>query len=207
MSAEPTALRGLRRTGSPPDRDVPLVDLLDRLLETGVALKGDLLLSVAGTDLVWLSLCAVLKGIDEPLPGRTTGETGSDHGPAVIEPTPRATRAGVKHPTAHRSRPPARAVPASGDDAVRQRPRLSIDERDVERGLAQLVLTVVEVLRELMERQALRRIEGARLPDEQVERLGLALMRLNDRMQDLKEQFGLTDDDLQPHLRAVADVG
>jgi hypothetical protein len=68
----------------------------------------------------------------------------------------------------------------------------------VERGLAGLVLTVVDLLRELMERQALRRMEGGTLSDDEVERLGRAFMKLNERMDELKEQFGLTEDDLRP---------
>ena len=74
--------------------------------------------------------------------------------------------------------------------------RLNADPERVERGLAQLVLTVVDLLRELMERQALRRMEGGSLEEAEVERLGLAFMRLNDRMAELKDQFGLNDDDL-----------
>ena len=214
------------RPASPPGGgDLPLVDLVDRLLETGAAVSGDVLLSVAGTDLVWLSLRAVLKGIDEPLPGLpsraappapgteqddpgprpATREGGSPRTPAARRPR-QARTAGGKGTAArsargaHRSTPGARAT-ASGP------PRISIEEGEVERGLVQLVLTVVELLRELMERQALRRIEGPGLADEQVEQLGLAFMRLNERMQDLKEEFGLTDDDLRPRLGTVADLG
>src|SRR4051812_31146038 len=64
--------------------------------------------------------------------------------------------------------------------------RVNADPERVEQGLAQLVLTVVELLRQLMERQALRRIEGGTLDEEQVERLGVALMRLEERMEYLK---------------------
>ena len=74
--------------------------------------------------------------------------------------------------------------------------RLNADPERVERGLAQLVLTVVDLLRELMERQALRRMEGGSLEEDDIERLGLAFVGLNDRMAELKDQFGLTDDDL-----------
>jgi hypothetical protein len=80
--------------------------------------------------------------------------------------------------------------------------RIDVDgDRDsVERGLVQLVLTVVELLRQLMERQALRRVEQGGLSDEQVERLGNTLMLLGDRMEQLKEQFGLSDEDLNLDL-------
>jgi hypothetical protein len=78
--------------------------------------------------------------------------------------------------------------------------RIDADPEHVERGLAGLVLTVVDLLRELMERQALRRMEGGTLDDDEVERLGQAFMKLNDRMDELKEQFGLTEDDLNLNL-------
>jgi hypothetical protein len=79
-------------------------------------------------------------------------------------------------------------------------PRLNTDPDKVENGLAKLVLTLIEVLRKVLEHQAVRRMEGGHLSDEEVERLGIALLRLNDRMQDMKGIFGLTDDDLQIDL-------
>jgi hypothetical protein len=84
------------------------------------------------------------------------------------------------------------------DDALTR--RVKADPENVERGLAQLVLTIVELLRQLMERQALRRVEAGGLDDETVERLGATLMALEARMGDLKEIFGLTDDDLNLDL-------
>jgi hypothetical protein len=78
--------------------------------------------------------------------------------------------------------------------------RIEADPENVERGLAQLVLTVVELLRQLMERQALRRVEAGGLDDETIERLGRTLMALEARMDQLKETFGLTDEDLNLDL-------
>jgi hypothetical protein len=71
---------------------------------------------------------------------------------------------------------------------------------DVQRGLAQLVLTLVEVLRELMERQALRRMEAGSLDDDEIERLGSTFIALRERMDELKEVFDLTDEDLNLDL-------
>jgi CRISPR/Cas system-associated endonuclease Cas1 len=84
--------------------------------------------------------------------------------------------------------------------------RINADPERVERGLAQLVLTVVELLRQLMERQALRRIEGGRLDDEQVERLGTALMLLEQRMEELKTEFGLDEEDLNMNLGPLGNL-
>jgi hypothetical protein len=84
------------------------------------------------------------------------------------------------------------------DDAVTR--RIDADPDNVERGLAQLVLTIIELLRQLMERQALRRVEAGGLEEETVERLGRTLMALEGRMEELKETFGLSDEDLNLDL-------
>ena len=84
------------------------------------------------------------------------------------------------------------------DDAVSR--RIDAGPENAERGLAQLVLTLVELLRQLMERQALRRVEAGGLDEETVERLGRTLMALEQRMEELKQTFGLTDEDLNLDL-------
>jgi hypothetical protein len=84
------------------------------------------------------------------------------------------------------------------DDALSG--RIEADPENVERGLAQLVLTIVELLRQIMERQAIRRVEAGGLDDETVERLGRTLMALESRMEELKRTFGLSDDDLNLDL-------
>ena len=78
--------------------------------------------------------------------------------------------------------------------------RIKADPENVERGLAQLVLTIVELLRQLMERQAIRRMEGGSLSDAQVERMGETFMKLDERMQELREHFGLEPEDLNLDL-------
>lgn len=89
------------------------------------------------------------------------------------------------------------ALPRLDDVLTR---RIDADPEKVERGLAQLVLTVVELLRQLMERQALRRIDGGTLSAEEVERLGAAFLALDGRMKELLDQFGLTAEDLNLDL-------
>ena len=74
--------------------------------------------------------------------------------------------------------------------------RINIDPEKIENGLAKLVLTLVELIRKLLEKQAIRRIDGGSLSDEEVERIGEALMKLEDKIQELKEIFGLKDEDL-----------
>jgi hypothetical protein len=78
--------------------------------------------------------------------------------------------------------------------------RVSTDPENVERGLVQLVLTLVELLRQLMERQAIRRLDAGALTEEETERLGTTLMLLERRMTELREHFGLTPEDLNIDL-------
>jgi Gas vesicle protein K len=84
--------------------------------------------------------------------------------------------------------------------------RIGADPENVEKGLAQLVLTIVELLRQLMERQALHRIEGGSLSDQEVERLGRTFLALSQRMDELKEEFGLDDKDLNLNLGPLGDL-
>ena len=78
--------------------------------------------------------------------------------------------------------------------------RIDADPEKVEQGLARLVLTVIELLRRVLEHQAVRRMDGGSLSEEEIEKLGLALLKLNDRLAELKATFGLTDDDLSIDL-------
>ena len=78
--------------------------------------------------------------------------------------------------------------------------RIDVDPEAVENGLARLVLTVIELLRDVLEHQAVRRMDGGTLDESEVERLGLALMRLDERMQEIKGVFGLTDEELNIDL-------
>jgi hypothetical protein len=84
--------------------------------------------------------------------------------------------------------------------------RLNADEEKLERGLAQLVMTVIELLRQLMERQAVHRMEGGSLSAEEVERLGRTFMALAERMEELKESFGLSDEDLNLNLGPLGNL-
>ena len=81
--------------------------------------------------------------------------------------------------------------------------RVDVDPEGVEQGLAKLVLTLVEFLRQLLERQAIRRMEGGTLSDDEVERVGLALMRLEAKVREIAEAFGLDPNDLNIGLGPI----
>jgi hypothetical protein len=84
--------------------------------------------------------------------------------------------------------------------------RVEADPEGLEKGLAQLVLTVIELLRQLMERQAVHRMQAGNLTSEEVERLGRTFMALAERMDELKETFGLRDEDLNLNLGPLGDL-
>ncbi|KAB8197730.1 gas vesicle protein K [Nonomuraea phyllanthi] len=78
--------------------------------------------------------------------------------------------------------------------------RIAADSETVERDLTRLVLTLVELIRQLVERQCVRRMEQGDLSDEQIEALGVSLMRLDEAMSDLRDRFGLAPEDLNLDL-------
>src|SRR3954469_12121581 len=110
--------------------------------------------------------------MSDSLTGNVTGEVGSNI-------TPDDPAAAALHAI-------ARALPD----------RINADPEHVEQGLARLVLTVIELLRNVLEHQAIRRMDGGTLDAQEIERLGLALLKLSQRMDELKATFGLTDEDL-----------
>ncbi len=81
--------------------------------------------------------------------------------------------------------------------------RVNVDPEGVEQGLAKLVLTLVEFLRQLLERQAIRRMDGGTLTDDEIERVGLALMRLEAKVREMAVAFGLDPDDLNLSLGPI----
>src|SRR5438045_9602154 len=84
--------------------------------------------------------------------------------------------------------------------------RIDVDPAGVEQALAQLVLTLVEFIRQLLERQAVRRMQGGSLTDEEVERVGVALMKLEEKVHELADHFGLRPADLNINLGPLGDL-
>jgi len=83
---------------------------------------------------------------------------------------------------------------------------INADQRNVEQGLARLVLTLIELVRRLLEKQALRRMEADSLTDEQIERLGETFIKLEEKMTELKATFGLQDEDFNLDLGPLGDL-
>ena len=86
------------------------------------------------------------------------------------------------------------------DEATSVPARIELSPDTIEQGLAKLVLTLIDFLRQLLERQAIRRMEGGALSDQEIEQMGEALMKLEAKIKELAEQFGLSPADLNMDL-------
>lgn len=84
--------------------------------------------------------------------------------------------------------------------------RIEADPETADQGLAKLVLTLVDILRELLEKQAIRRMESGSLSEAEIERLGETFLKLNHKLDELKAAFGLEDDDLTLNLGPIRDL-
>ena len=123
----------------------------------------------------------------------------------------------MKKKTSGRKRKPAaprksaRIADAKQIQAIRKQietlaarpPRWNADPEDVRRSVLKLVLTLVELIRQLLERQAIRRMEAGTLSDDETESVGLALMRLQETIVDLAAQFDISVDELNLDLGPV----
>jgi hypothetical protein len=199
-----------------------LAELLNAVLDKGVIVHGDVTLAVADIDLVKLNLGLLLSAFEtvdrrQRTPGAQSlaqrfgpPQFGSPVPPAPIDRTSEAANVVEKSPssTADLSKGPAegKRMTALNDVAQGLPERINADAAGVESGLARLVLTLIEVLRKVLEHQAIRRMDGGTLTPAEVERLGLALSRLHGRMQELQAVFGLTDDDLHIDLGPLGRV-
>src|SRR3989338_5194428 len=84
--------------------------------------------------------------------------------------------------------------------------RIDANPKNVEKGLAKLVLTLIELIRKLMEKQAMRRVDAGSLSEEEIEKLGETLMKLENKMKELKGIFELKDEDLNLNLGPLGDL-
>jgi hypothetical protein len=190
------------------DEPLDLSDLLNTVLDRGAVVHGEVTIAVADVDLIKLNIGLLLQAVAtaeqrmraSPEPSRSiAGSFGSiprNAAPILAGAEP-GRGEGETPALAETQRP----VGQSLNTVAQGLPdRINADAAGPETGLARLVLTLIEVLRKVLEHQAVRRMEGGRLTDEEVERLGLALAKLNDRMGELKRVFGLSEEDLQIDL-------
>jgi hypothetical protein len=92
------------------------------------------------------------------------------------------------------------------DNPALPQSRIDCTPENIDQGLAKLVLSLIELLRQLLERQAIRRMEGGSLSDEQIESMGSSLMKLESKIREMAQQFGLTLADLNLDLGPLGNL-
>jgi hypothetical protein len=208
------------------NRPVTLLELLDRLVDKGVVVKGEILLSVADMDLIYLNLGLLLSSVKTVENAARRGDyretkafsrKTSSRGELLEElqleneikevSSPSLSTKNDKSGNINKKNM-APLLP-SAIDSKRNRhiePKTNIDPKNVEKGLVKLVLTLVELIRQLMEKQAIRRIEDEQLDVSEIENVGNAFFLLDEKMAQLKKLFGLTDEDLNLDLGPLGNL-
>jgi len=178
------------------ERHNSLCEAVNRILDTGVVALGEVKLSVAEVDLVYVGLQLVVTSIGK------SNEFACNGARRVPDSTPSEP---PRRETSEPRQAPASVAHSASADIVPSSPSLSImpetsDGRREKNGLGQLVLTVVKLLHELMKKQAVSRMEAGNLTDAQIDRLGETLKRQATELERLREEFGLKDEDLNLDL-------
>ena len=208
---------------------VTLLELLDRLLDRGVVVKGEILLSVADVSLVYLNLGLLLSAVKTvEKAGRRTDWGGAERVPR--RPQPSSPEGFLNVPQTDEEKNDVVSTPSSEEENSRRKDsdektgtgtlssaisdeldklsetKTDIGQKNVEEGLVKLVLTLVDLIRKLMEKQAIRRIEEGQLNDREVEDVGNAFLLLDEKMKQLKKKFGLKDEDLNLDLGPLGEL-
>ena len=184
------------RGREPTPEKVTLIDALDKVLEKGAIINGDVAIRVADVDLIYLGLRVLLCSISkaEEMSGKNWRSFGTDYYPSR-EPTKKELEYLAKLEREIRR-------------AEANIPRL-IDARSpkkTEQGIAKLVLTLVELLRRLMEREVIRRINRGSLSKIEIQKLGMTFKALEKKMQELKTVFGIEDEELNLDLGPLGNL-
>jgi len=175
---------------APKDERVTLVDALDKVLEKGAVINGDLVIRVADVDLVFLGLRLILTSISkaEELSGKSFSDPDREFTPQDIEYIEKLQREIRK--------------------AEENIPKL-IDmgsPKKTEQGLAKLILTLVELIRRLMEKEAFRRVKRGTLSKAEIQKLGLSLKAVKKKIKEVQAIFGIEDDELNLDLGPLGNL-
>jgi hypothetical protein len=192
-----------------------ILELLDRLLDKGVVVKGEVLLSVADIDLIYLNLGLLLSSVKTVEKAARRGGNGktelmfwqtATQGKNDLVTTPETEDIDISKSGNEETL--ERTLPSFIDYELDQviKPKTNIDPKNVEKGLIKLVLTLVELIRKLMEKQAVRRMESGFLTAVEVERMGTAFLLLDKKMEQLKKSFALKDEDLNLDLGPLGEL-
>ena len=184
-------------TGMDPKKErVTLIDALDKVLEKGAVIQGDVAIRVADVDLIYLGLRVILTSISkaEEMSGKNWRSFGTDYHPSR-EPTQKELEYMAK--LEQEIRRAEANIPKIID---------AESPKKAEQGIAKLVLTLVELLRRLMEREVMRRMQRGSLTNVEIQKLGLTFKALEKKMQELKAVFGIEDEELNLDLGPLGNL-
>ena len=170
--------------------NVTLVDALDKVLEMGAVINGEIVIRVADVDLVFLGLRLILTSISraEEMSGKSFSDPDKELTPEDIEYIERLQREIKK--------------------TEENIPKIinANSPRETEQGLAKLVLTLVELIRRLMEKEAFRRVKKGTLSPAEIQKLGLSLKAVKKKIEEIKAVFGIEDEELNLDLGPLGNL-
>jgi len=190
ISQDIKTMTELASTEVRPRSNVSLVDVLDKVLEKGAVINGDMVISVADVDLVFLGLRLILTSVSkaEEVSGMNLGNPDNGLTPEDMD------YIGKLQKEIRR--------------AEENIPKL-IDlgsPRKTEQGLAKLVLTLVELIRRLMEKEAFRRVKKGGLSSAEIQKLGLSLKAVKKKIEEIQMIFGISDEELNLDLGPLGNL-
>ena len=170
--------------------NVTLVDALDKVLEKGAIINGDIVIRVADVDLVFLGLRLILTSISkaEELSGKSFSNSDKELTPEDIKYIEK-----LKGEIRRAEENIPKLIDAS-------------DPKKAEQGLAQLILTLVELIRKLMEKEAFRRVKRGTLSPAEMQKLGLSLKAVKMKIKEIQAIFGIEDEELNLDLGPLGNL-
>jgi len=172
------------------NKNVGLVDALDKVLEKGAVINGDVIISIADVDLVYLGLRLILTSISkaEELSGRSFSNPKRCATPEELKYLAKLSEE-IKKAEANITR---------NIDAG--------NPKETEKGIAQLVLTIVELIRRLMEKEAFRRVQRGNLAPIEIQKLGMSLKAIEKKIKEIQTIFGIEDEELNLNLGPLGNL-
>jgi len=170
--------------------NVTLIDALDKVLEMGAVINGEMVIRVADVDLVFLGLRLILTSISkaEEISGKSFSNPDKGFTPEDIEYIEKLQR---------EIRGAEENIPKLIDLG---------NPKKTEQGLAKLVLTLVELIRKLMEKEAFRRVKRGTLSQAEIQKLGLSLKAVKKKIQEIQAIFGIEDEELNLDLGPLGNL-
>ncbi len=172
------------------NENVTLVDALDKVIEKGAVINGEIVIRLADIDLVFLGLRLILTSISkaEKLSGKRFSSSSREPTPEELEYINKLQR---------EIRKTEENIPKIID---------ANNPKKAEKGIAQLVLTLVELIRKLMEKEAFRRVKGGNLSQIDIQKLGLSLKAIDKKIKEIQAIFGIEDEELNLNLGPLGNL-